>query len=114
MQKPRLAVIFFPFESTVKCAICQEEFDLAPNPCLHTTDTWHPVCNRCGKSIDPELTELVTPRFMDLHGYPHVFMGGKLYPLDLQEDSEKGREEAAFEAFLDAASEREDEDSESH
>lgn len=49
MQKPKLAVVFFPFESTVKCAICQEEFDPAPNPCLHMTDTWRPVCNRYGK-----------------------------------------------------------------
>lgn len=108
MPKPKLAVIFYPRDEKVKCAICKEEVELVAGPTLHTTSTWQPVCHRCGNAIDPELTELVTPKFIDLHGFPHLFMGGKLYPLDIQDEAGKDIEDEAFEEYLNEIRDRVD------
>jgi hypothetical protein len=101
MPKPKLAVIIYPRAEKAKCAICGEEVEFAAGPALHTTSTWRPVCHRCGNAINPELTQLVTPRFIDLHGFPHLFMGGKLYALDVQDESSHDVENEAFEEYLD-------------
>jgi len=100
MPKPKLAVIIYPHDEKVKCALCREEIEFVSGPVLHTTNTWQPVCLGCGKAIDPELTELVTPRFIDLHGFPHLFMGGKLYAMDIQDESKEDAEDEVFEEYL--------------
>ena len=99
MSKRELAIRIYPQEGTVCCALCGNILEFVPGPLLHTTDTWEPVCNRCGHFIDPELTKLVTPQFINLHGYPHLFMGGKLYALNIQD--EPLDEEEAFEKYPD-------------